>query len=296
VRAGFIGLGRQGLPIARRIAAAGIPTTVWARRPAVAAEATEWGAEVAASPAELGAACDVVGVCVFDAAGVEEVLFGPRGVAEGMAAGGTVLVHSTVSPSEIRAIARRADPHGITVLDAPVSGGPSAADAGELLVMLAGPTAAADRALPVIEAYAGRVIRLGEVGAAQLAKLLNNTLLAAQVALVQDALSVGAQHGIGDGLLDVLRTGSARGFALDLFAMVGSVGALARSQFGPTIDKDVRLLADTLGPSGQRSALMDLAGDLIRQIATAGSGPEPASGADHQERGAATAPGSTRRV
>jgi hypothetical protein len=77
--------------------------------------------------------------------------------------------------------------------------------------------------------------------------------------------------------------------------MAGSVDALARSQFGPAIDKDVRLLADTLGPSDQRPALMDLAGDLIRQIAAAGSGPEPASGADHQERGAATASGSNAK-
>jgi 3-hydroxyisobutyrate dehydrogenase-like beta-hydroxyacid dehydrogenase len=266
VRAGFIGLGHQGLPMARRIAAAGMPVTVWARRPAVAAGAAAWGAEIAASPAELGTACDAVAVCVFDADGVEQVLFGPRGVAAGMPAGGIVIVHSTVSPAEIQAIARRAEPFGITVLDAPVSGGPAAAAAGELLVMLAGPAAAADRALPVVKAYAGRVIRLGEVGTAQLAKLLNNALLAAQVALAHDALSLGARHGLGDGLLDVLRTGSARGFALDLFAQMGSVDALASSQFGPTIGKDVRLLADTLGPVGQPSALLTLAEDLTAQI------------------------------
>jgi 3-hydroxyisobutyrate dehydrogenase len=258
--------------MARRIASAGIPVTVWARRRAVADGAAQWGAEVAASPAELGATCDVVGVCVFDAADVAEVLVGPQGVTEGMAEGGTVLVHSTVSPSEIQAIARRADARGITVLDAPVSGGPAAADAGELLVLLAGPAAAAERALPVVSAYAARVIRLGDVGTAQLAKLLNNALLAAQVALAQDALRLGAGHGIGDGLLDVLRTGSARGFALDLFAQVGSVDALASSQFGPTIDKDVRLLAGTLGSTGERSVLMDLAEDLIRQIAAISKG------------------------
>jgi 3-hydroxyisobutyrate dehydrogenase len=271
-RAGFIGLGSQGMPIARRIAAAGIPLTVWARRPEVVAGAAGWGAEVAVSPAELGAACGVVCVCVFDAAGVEEVLFGPRGVAEGMAPGGIVVVHSTVSPAEIRAIAQRAGQHGIEVLDAPVSGGPSAAEAGELLVMLAGTASAADRAAPVIGAYAGRVIRLGSVGAAQLAKLVNNALLAAQVALVQDALSLGARNGVGDGLLDVLRTGSARGFALDLFAGVGSVDVLARTQFGPTISKDVRLLADTLGPQDQPSALLEVAGELARQISYQESG------------------------
>jgi 3-hydroxyisobutyrate dehydrogenase-like beta-hydroxyacid dehydrogenase len=256
--------------MARRIATSGTPTTVWARRADVAEAATEWGAEIAGSPAELGAVCDIVGVCVFDAGGVTEVLFGPKGVVSGMAAGGIVTVHSTVSPMEIQDIARHAEQHGITVLDAPVSGGPGAAEAGELLVLLAGPAAAADRALPVIESYAGRVIRFVGVGSAQLAKLLNNALLAAQVALVVDAVRLGQRNGLTDGLLDVFRTGSARGFALELFAGIGSVEKLARSQFGPTIGKDVRLLADAVDATDERSAVVDLATDLTRQLDSKG--------------------------
>lgn len=296
MRAGFIGLGNQGLPMARRIAASGIPTTVWARRGSVAAQATEWGAEVAGSPAELGAACGVVGVCVFDAVGVEEVLFGHEGVVAGMAAGGIVTVHSTVAPSEIQAVAKRADGHGITVLDAPVSGGPRAAQAGELLVMLAGPAGAGDRVMPVIETYAGQVVRFADIGSAQLAKLLNNALLASQLALVLDAVHLGKQNGLGDGLLDVLRAGSARGFALELFATIGSVDGLARSRFGPTIGKDVRLLTDAIGRTDQRWALIDLAGDLLRQLAAVGSGTEPTSDVAHQGPAAVTTAGSTRRV
>jgi 3-hydroxyisobutyrate dehydrogenase len=270
VRAGFIGLGDQGLPMARRIAEAGVPTTVWARRAEVAEAASEWGAEIAGSPAALGKASDVVGVCVFDAAGVEEVLFGPDGVVEGLAPGGVVTIHSTVSPAEIRAVAERASRSGISVLDAPVSGGGRAAAAGELLVMLAGPDEACDRAVPVLETYSRRVVRLGAVGTAQLAKLLNNTLLAAQIGLVDDALRIGEQHGLGPGLAEVLRTGSARGFAVDLLAGIGSVGALAKSQFGPTIAKDVRLLADTAGPAVPPALLIDVAEDLLGRMAAAG--------------------------
>lgn len=267
MRAGFVGLGDQGMPIARRIGRSGLPTTVWARRSEVAQRAaSEWGAAVADTPAALGVACDVVGICVFDAEGVAEILFGPRGVVAGMADGGIVLVHSTVSPGDIRAIAERALPHGITVLDAPVSGGARAADSGDLLVMLAGPAAAVDRAMPVIESFAGRVIQFDDVGAASFAKLCNNALLAAQVALVADVLELGGQHGIGDGLLEALLVGSARGFALELLATAGSVDALARSQFGPTVSKDVRLLADTIGHCDRRSAVLELASDLIRQI------------------------------
>lgn len=267
MKVGFIGLGHQGMPMARRIAEAAIPITIWARRPEIVRQATEWGARAAASPAALGAACDVVCVCVFDAAGVEQVLFGPDGVVASAAPDTVVLVHTTMSPTDVRLTARRAAQHDVAVLDAPVSGGPQAAAAGELLVLLGGPAAVAEQVRPVIDAYACRVIRFADVGSAQLAKLLNNGLLAAQVALVADAVRLGQQAGLGEELFDVLRTGSARGFAVDLFAGVGSVARLARSQFAPTIGKDVQLLLDT---AEARSALVDLAVDLTRQLNSEG--------------------------
>jgi 3-hydroxyisobutyrate dehydrogenase-like beta-hydroxyacid dehydrogenase len=263
VTVGFIGLGHQGTPMARRIAEAAIPIIVWARRREVMTQASAWGARGAVSPAALGAACDIVCVCVFDAAGVEEVLFGSDGVVGSAAPGTVVLVHTTMSPSEIRRIAQRAARNDIIVLDAPVSGGPQAAEAGELLVLLGGPDAAAQRVRPVVETYAGRVIRFAEAGSAQLAKLLNNGLLAAQVALVADAVRLGRQAGLGDELFDVLRTGSARGFAVELLAGIGSIAQLARSQFAPTIGKDVRLLVDVTEPG---STMVDLAVDLTRQL------------------------------
>lgn len=260
LRAGFIGLGRQGSPIARRIQRSGTPVTVWARRPEVAAQAAaEWDAEIADSPASVGRSSDVVGICVFDAAGVEEVLFGPEGVADAMAEGGIVLVHTTVSPTQIRGFAELGEKRGIVVLDAPVSGGPAAAESGELLAMLAGPSTAVDRIMPVVRSFAGQVALLGDVGAASLAKLLNNTLLAAQVALVHEVLETGERNGVGDGLLDVLRAGSARSFAAELLAASGSLEALLSGQFGPTISKDVNLLAEELGRDKPWPTVLELA-------------------------------------
>jgi 3-hydroxyisobutyrate dehydrogenase-like beta-hydroxyacid dehydrogenase len=224
------------------------------------------GAKVAGSPAELGAACDVVGICVFDAAGVEEVLFGLGGVVEGMAPGGVILVHSTIAPAQIATVADKAAMHGLTVLDAPVSGGAAAAAAGELLVILAGPAAACAKAMPVIGTYAGRVVRFDDVGAAQTAKLLNNSLLAAQVALVFDALRLGRDQGLGDALVDVFRAGSARSFALEVAFGAGSPAALAGGAFGPAVGKDVTLLADMTGPGFGSSLVLDTARDLIRQL------------------------------
>lgn len=266
MRAGFIGLGNQGMPMARRIVSSGIPTTVWARRPEVTERLVEHGAVVASSPAELGSVCDVVGICVFDAAGVEEVLFGERGVLSGMASGGVITVHSTVSPAQIKGIGERAASGGVTVLDAPVSGGAPAAETGELLVILAGPDAACERAMPVLRTYAGRVIRLGDIGAAQTAKLINNTLFAAQVAVAIDALRIGRQHGLDGALVDVLGSGSARSFALQVAAGAGSAAGLANGQFAPAISKDVRLLADVTAIGDTTSPLFEAAQQLLRQI------------------------------
>jgi 3-hydroxyisobutyrate dehydrogenase len=258
VRAGFIGLGDQGGPIARRIAAAGIPTNVWARRREVADVFSAVGASICDSPAAVGAASDVVGICVFDADAVEQVVFGPSGVAAGMGPGGVIAVHSTVSPDQIRSVARRCASAGITVLDAPVSGGGRAAAEGRLLVILAGPNDACDTALPVLSTFANPILRLREVGAGQAAKLLNNALFAANVALVYDAVELGKQFGIATGLLDVLRQASARSFAADVAAGAGHADALLAGQFGPTIRKDLALLGG-LGPAGQHSAVLEIA-------------------------------------
>lgn len=268
MKVGFIGLGQQGTPIARRIAEAGFPVSVWARRPEVVEQAAEWGAKAADSPAALGAACDVVGICVFDAAAVDEVLFGPDGVIDTATQNTVVLMHTTLSPADARRIAERAARHDVVVLDAPVSGGPSAAAAGELVVLLGGPTEITEAVRPVIDAYAGHVIHFAEVGSAQHAKLINNGLLAAQVALVADAVRLAARGGVdGKQLLDVLRNGSARSYAAELFTMFGSIDRLAGSHFKPTIGKDVQLFLDAIE---QPSALADLAVALIRQLDSEG--------------------------
>jgi 3-hydroxyisobutyrate dehydrogenase-like beta-hydroxyacid dehydrogenase len=274
MRAGFIGLGDQGTPMARRLAAAGVPTTVWARRPAVAAELTRHGARPAGTAAELGAASDVVGICVFDAGGVAEVLFGDEGVLSGMKSGGVIAVHTTMSPEQIKSIAGRAAARGVTVLDAPVSGGAQAVEAGELFVMLAGPASAVDIALPVLQTYAGRIVRLGAVGSAQAAKLINNALFAAQVRLVLDALRLADEHGLDDAFLDVLRGGSARSFAAEVVAGIGSAAGLAQGRLATTIRKDVALLEETFGVQGDDSALLQTARELLPVIVAGAGGTE----------------------
>src|SRR5437763_7759081 len=138
-RVGFIGLGSQGGPMAAQIAASGMPLTVWARRPEALEPYAESGAIVAATPAELGAASEVVGICVVADADVEDVVLRDDGVLAGMAAGGVIAVHSTVHPDTCRRLAEQAASRGVAVVDAPVGGGGGAAAERNLRVLVGGP-------------------------------------------------------------------------------------------------------------------------------------------------------------
>lgn len=247
MRVGFVGLGDQGRPMAERVVAAGLPTTLWARRPASLEPFADTAATIAASPRELGAASDVVATCVFDGTGTREILFGPDGILAGMSPGGVVAVHSTVAPEEIVEIAADAEKHGITVLDAPVSGGGARAAEGKLVTMVGGDRAAHERCLPVFHSYADQIIHVGGVGSGQRAKLINNALMAAHLGLAADAFGLGREWGLdAEGLAQVLRQGTGRSYSLEIIArMGGSIDPLARGQAASTLGKDVRLLAET---------------------------------------------------
>jgi 3-hydroxyisobutyrate dehydrogenase-like beta-hydroxyacid dehydrogenase len=244
-RVGFIGLGNQGAPIARRILDAGYPTTIWARRPASLAPFTATPATTAATPAELGAVSDLVGVCVVDDAGVEQVLTGPNGVLAGMAPGGVVAVHSTTHPDTCRRLAQHAATRGVTVLDAPVSGGGIAAAERRLLVMVGGEAGAAERCRPVFETFGNPVIHLGPVGSGQLAKLLNNLLFTGHLALGTQAFTLAAALGVEPGqLARVLAHGSGGSTAIATIARSNYTAATMADVAGPLLLKDLKILVE----------------------------------------------------
>jgi 3-hydroxyisobutyrate dehydrogenase-like beta-hydroxyacid dehydrogenase len=185
-RIGFIGLGGQGGPMATRIAEAGFPLTVWARRPEVLERYP--GATHAPTPAALAASVDGVCVCVLADADVEEICLGADGVLQAMQPGTTLILHSTVHPRtviELAAIGARA---GVDVLDVPVSGGGSSAAEGRLCSIAGGRADVLERVRPVLEAHSDHVLHVGDVGAGQRAKLLNNTLFFAHAGLARGLL------------------------------------------------------------------------------------------------------------
>jgi len=258
-RVGFIGLGSQGGPMAERIALAGLPLTVWARRPEVLAPFVEQGAQAAGSVAELGAACDIVGVCVVDDAGVIAVC---DELIAAMAPGSAIVIHATVLPETCVAIADKAAAKDIAVLDAPVSGGGPAASARTLTVMCGGDPEVFARAKPVFETFGGMIVLLGPLGAGQRAKIVNNALLAANMGLAQAALSAGEGLGIDRAALaDLIKASSGRSFGFEVFARLPAPAAFAHG--APLLVKDVNLLKTILPGHDGAEALSTAAAPFL---------------------------------
>lgn len=244
LRVGFIGLGSQGMPMARRIRQSGYPLAVWARRQ-TALEAFS-DARVVTSPADVGAASDVVGICVVSDADVEEVVLGAEGVLSGMSAGGILAIHSTVHPETCFNLAEKAAHVGVAIVDAPVSGGGGAAAENRLLVMAGGEKADFDRCRPVFETFGNPVIHLGPLGSGELAKLLNNLAFIAHVGAAIEIFSTAEELGIEPlALADVLSHGSGGSKAQAIMAASGFDQSGIR-QARMLLRKDIDLVIDVV--------------------------------------------------
>ncbi|MEX5713008.1 NAD(P)-dependent oxidoreductase [Parafrankia sp. FMc6] len=268
VRVGFIGLGSQGAPMARRIVEDGYPLTVWGRRPETVAPFADTAATVVSTPAEVGAASDLVGLCVVTDADVEEVLLRPGGVLAGMAPGGVIAVHSTIHPATCHRLAEKAAGHGVTLIDAPVSGGAPSAAAGRLLVMAGGDEVALTRCRPVFETFGDPVLHLGALGSGQVAKALNNLVFTAQIAV--GLTTFGFADGLGvdrAALARVLANGSGGSRAAAILARSG-FDTSGIAQHAPVLRKDIDIALDLAKAGGvtDQPLLFELADTALRLL------------------------------
>ncbi|HTR69389.1 MAG TPA: NAD(P)-dependent oxidoreductase [Mycobacteriales bacterium] len=247
-RVGFIGLGSQGAPMARRLIDAGLPVMLWARRAASLEPYAGTTAARATTRVALGAGSDVLCVCVVNDADVDDVLRGPEGALAGMDSGGVVVVHSTTHPDTCRRL--QADFPRLRFLDAPVSGGGQRAADGSLLVMIGGEEEVFHEVEPILATYGDPLVHLGPLGSGQEAKLVNNALFTAQLTLVADVFELADTRGLDlAGVAAVLRDGSGRSYAAEVLGASGyrldSLADLA----GPLLRKDVGILSELLAPS-----------------------------------------------
>ena len=247
-RVGFVGAGRMGTPMVRRLVDAGHEVHVLGRTPEKCDAIENSGARAVTDlPAVVEGAALVI-VCVFTDDQVQQLCL-RDGLVETMAPDAVLVVHTTGSPRTAEAIAAR----GVTVVDAPVSGGPHDIAAGRVTLFVGGDDDAVARARPLLATYGDPVLHVGGVGAGQLVKLVNNALFAAQIGLVTEGVRLGALLGVSEpALLDALRHGSADSRALGNIARAGSATDFVEA-VGDFIVKDVAVV---------RAALAELGGDL----------------------------------
>lgn len=191
---GFIGLGIMGRPMAGHLIAAGHQLHV-SSASAAADEFIAKGAKGHDSFAAIAAACEAVILMVPDTPEVEAVLFGPDGVAAGLAGGAMVIDMSSISPLATKDFGERIARQGADYVDAPVSGGEVGAKAGTLTIMAGGSEAAFARAKPLFETMGGNITHVGPVGAGQTAKVANQMIVALTIAAVGEALLFASKAG-----------------------------------------------------------------------------------------------------
>jgi 3-hydroxyisobutyrate dehydrogenase len=243
MRVGFIGVGSQGAPMARQIIDSGYETTLWARRPASLESYLDTPARIAGSPVELAQGSDLVCLCVVGDDDVRDVVTGAHGVLGGLESGAVIAIHSTVHPDTCRELAATAAGQGVSVIDAPVSGGAPAVAEKRLLVMVGGDADVVARCRPVFETYANPVVHLGDVGSGQVSKILNNLLFTANLDVAASLFALGEALGVAsDRLSEVISAGSANSFALNSMDGAGNLDRLA-TLAGSLLQKDVRLAA-----------------------------------------------------
>jgi 3-hydroxyisobutyrate dehydrogenase-like beta-hydroxyacid dehydrogenase len=274
-KVGFLGMGIMGAAMARNLLKAGFDLAVWNRTAAKAEALGQEGAALAASPAELAADRDVVVICVSDTPDVEAVLFGSQGAAEGLRRGSLVVDCSTISPSQTRAFAARLAEGGVSMLDAPVSGGSEGAVRGTLSIMVGGEAEQVERAMPILQAMGKSIIHVGPNGAGQMVKLVNQILVANSMLAVGEAFLFAQAGG-----LDLEKTLKA--------VEGGAAGSWTLSNRGPQIihrdwrpgfmidlqEKDLRLILQTADEMGIPLPASALIFQLYRSLQTLGYGRE----------------------
>lgn len=194
---GFIGLGTMGAPMARRLLDAGHRVAVHNRTRSREESLADLGARRAAHPAAAAAGADLVVTMVADTPDVEGVVFGPDGVSASISADALLVDMSTIAPGATRAFAERlARDTGASWLDAPVSGGSEGAIRGTLSIMVGGAAADLERARPALSLLGTTITHVGPVGAGQLAKAMNQVIIAGTYAAVAEGLVLGLKAGI----------------------------------------------------------------------------------------------------
>ena len=277
-RVAFLGLGVMGHPMAGHLARAGHTVAVYNRN---AIKKIAWCAEFTPAadqnhthtPRETVRDADIVFCCVGNDDDLRSVVLGPEGAFAGMKPGAIFVDHTTASAAVARKLYALAAQRGLQFLDAPVSGGQSGAQNGQLTVMCGGDQATFDAVRPVALAFARAVTLVGSSGAGQLAKMVNQICIAGLVQGLSEAIAFGQQAGLDMPLvLDVIGKGAAQSWQLD---NRGKTMVEGRFDFGFAVDwmrKDLGLVLDEARRNGARVPVTALVDQFYADVQGAGGG------------------------
>jgi 3-hydroxyisobutyrate dehydrogenase len=270
----FLGLGVMGFPMARHLATKGHVVTVYNRNLVKAAAWVEQnGGASAPTPREAALGADFVMACVGNDDDLRQVCLGPAGAFAGMAKGAIFVDHTTVSAQVTRELAALAATQGVGFVDAPVSGGQAGAENGALSIMCGGPEADYAAAEPVMAAYARICRRLGETGAGQLAKMMNQICIAGLMQGLSEALAFGQKAGLdGAAVVEVISQGAAGSWQ-----MVNRHKTMLADtfEFGFAVDwmrKDLKICLETADQIGAALPVTALVDQFYKDVQLMGGG------------------------
>lgn len=214
-RIGFIGTGIMGKPMARNLQDAGYSLTVHSRIKAKAKELLDRGAKWVGSPAELAKESDIVITCVTDTPDVKEVLLGQNGVIDTAASGLICVDMSTISPAATKEMGQALEAKGVTLIDAPISGGEIGAIEGKLSIMMGGPKEAVEKVRPIMEVMGRVVVYCGSLGCGQMTKLANQVMVVHTIMSLAEGLAFAEKAGLDlETTLKVTSAGAASSHSL----------------------------------------------------------------------------------
>jgi 3-hydroxyisobutyrate dehydrogenase len=271
-RVAFLGLGVMGFPMAGHLAKAGHTVTVYNRSAEKAkAWVAEFGGASSATPAEAAKNADIVFCCVGNDDDLRSVVLGPQGAFAGMAKGSLFVDHTTASAEVARELAGQANGLGLSFIDAPVSGGQAGAVNGLLTVMVGGSQSDFDRARPVAMAFSRAFTRIGEAGAGQLAKMVNQICIAGLVQGLSEGVAFGMKAGLDMKLvLEVIGKGAAQSWQMD---NRGTTMVDGKFDFGFAVDwmrKDLGLCMDEARRNGALLPATALVDQFYAEVQTKG--------------------------
>jgi 3-hydroxyisobutyrate dehydrogenase-like beta-hydroxyacid dehydrogenase len=267
----FIGLGVMGYPMAGHLAKAGFQTRVYNRTAAKAEQwCQEYGGEYGLTPREAAEGADFIFMCVGNDDDLRSVVYGDDGVLAGCKQGAILVDHTTASANVAREIAGKSP---VAFLDAPVSGGQAGAENGVLTVMIGGEQASYDAVRPVIMSYARAAELLGDVGAGQLTKMVNQICIAGLVQGLSEGLAFAQRAGLdGHKVVEVISKGAAGSWQME---NRGTTMLKDEFEFGFAVDwmrKDLSICLEEAGKNGAQLPITSIVNDYYGEIQEMGGG------------------------